>query len=75
LEEVDFTFSPFYPLSLLSILLSLFLQFYKDFGAQNIFINPFYAGVEAIGDNQVVIGSVGGVVLVTPLQGKGAATT
>lgn len=50
-------------------------QFYKDFGAQNIFINPFYAGVEAIGDNQVVIGSVGGVVLVTPLQGKGAATT
>ncbi len=52
------------------------MQFYKDFGAQNIFINPFYAGVEAIGDNQVVIGSVGGVVLVTPSQAKnGAATT
>ena len=48
-------------------------QFYKEFGAKNIFVNPFYAGVEAIGDDQVVIGSVGGVVLVTPLQGNAAA--
>jgi hypothetical protein len=29
--------------------------------------------VEAIGDDQVVIGSVGGVVLVTPLQGSATA--
>lgn len=47
-------------------------QFYKEFGARNIFINPFYAGVEAIGDNQIVIGSVGGIVLVTPATGVSA---
>jgi hypothetical protein len=50
-------------------------QFYEEFGARNIFINPFYAGVEAIGDNEIVIGSVGGIVYVSPMPAGGTTTT
>ena len=35
----------------------------------------YYAGVEAIGENEVVIGSVGGVILVTPKTGAPAVAS
>ena len=42
------------------------LQFYERNLALNALANPFYAGVEATGDNMVTIGSIGGVLHLSP---------
>lgn len=42
------------------------LQFYERNLALNALANPFYAGVEATGDNMVTIGAIGGVLHLSP---------
>ena len=42
------------------------LQFYERNLALNALANPFYAGVEATGENMVTIGAIGGVLHLSP---------
>lgn len=39
-----------------------------ELGTGYYFSNPFYAGVESVGDDKVIIGSLGGVLYLSPGQ-------
>lgn len=51
------------------------LQFYDYNWAHNALANPFYAGVEATGPNMMTIGSIGGVLHLSPENPTGPGST